>query len=165
MRKKYFMILLVLCLFSFVAPIYAADIYSCEASMKGVLIDSRIPEVVSTIVLVIKIVVPILLVIFGMIDLMKGLTSQKDEEIKKGQQIFVKRLISGALVFFVFVIVQLIISFAAADGEKTNIMTCAECFINGDCTYRKESNNDCPKVNDKQTILSENKNFCIEDTK
>lgn len=116
----------------------ALNIASCENSIKGAIIDEKIPNVVSTIITVIKIVVPILLIIFGMLDLMKGIIASKEDEIKKGQQIFIKRLIAGALVFFVFTIVQLIISFVADANEKTNIMTCAQCFINGDCTYKKQ---------------------------
>lgn len=158
MKKKCLMILVVLSLCFYASPVFAKDIYSCSDSINGALIDARIPEVVSTIVTVIKIAVPVLLVIFGMLDLMKGITAGKEDEIKKGQGLFVKRLISGALVFFVFTIVQLIVSFAAEEGDKTNIMTCAKCFINGDCTYMKNSNGTCPVG----TKLSENKKFCVE---
>ena len=161
MKKKMFLVLIAIVLFVGVTPVFAANIYSCESSIKGALIDSRIPEVVSTIVTVIKIAVPVLLVIFGMLDLMKGIIAQKDDDIKKGQQIFIKRLIAGALVFFVFTIVQLIISFAAEEGDKTNIMTCARCFINGDCTYKKV-NGSCPKVDGVETKLSKDGKYCIK---
>ena len=138
--------------------VLAANIYSCAGSLGDAMIDEKIPNMVSTIVTVIKIVVPILLVIFGMLDLAKGLIAQKEDEIKKGQQIFIKRLISGALVFFVFILVQLIISFVADDNDEANIMTCAQCFINGDCTYMKKSDGSCPSG----TKLSDNKKFCIK---
>lgn len=138
MKKKVLLIIIGIMLFGFVAtPVFAANISSCDAAISStVIIDEKIPKAVSTIVNVIKVVVPILLVVFGMIDLMKGVTSQKEDEIKKGQQLFIKRLISGAIVFFVFVIVQLLVSFAAGSGQNTNIMDCADCFINFDCTYR-----------------------------
>ena len=133
MKKKIlFMILLVFALVFFATPVLAANITACDGAIKGAMIDEKIPKVVSTIVTIIKIAVPVLLVIFGMLDLLKGITAQKEDEIKKGQQILIKRLISGALIFFVFTIVQLIISLIA-DDEKTNIMSCANCFINGDC--------------------------------
>ena len=136
----------------------AANIYSCANSLGDAMIDEKIPNIVSTIVTVIKIVVPVLLVIFGMLDLAKGLIAQKEDEIKKGQQLFIKRLISGALVFFVFTLVQLIISVVADDKDETNIMTCAQCFINGDCTYMKRSDGSCPSG----TKLSDSKKFCIK---
>ena len=40
----------------------------------------------------------------------------------------VKILIAGALVFFVFVIVKMLVSFVADDD---GIMNCANCFLNG----------------------------------
>ena len=112
------------------------------ASMEGcaylkISIDSKIANAVHTIILVIQVVVPVLLVVFGSIDFVKAMISQKDEEIKKGQQTFIKRLIAGALVFFVIAIVKLIISFAAGDKNKS-IINCANCFLNGanDCKVK-----------------------------
>ena len=90
------------------------------------------PYLVHTIITIIKIVVPILLIIFGMLDLMKGISAQKDDDIKKGQQILIKRLIAAALVFFVFAIVKVVIS-VAADETKNEILDCAGCFISNKC--------------------------------
>ena len=128
MKKKMFM-LLVLTLLVFYAPsVLAVNMTGCEASLPGVIIDTKIPNTVHTIIVVIKIAVPVLLVIFGMLDLFKGLSASKEDEIKKGQQLFIKRLISAAIIFFVISIVQLLVSFVAGDE---GIMTCANCFING----------------------------------
>ncbi len=137
MKKKIlFVVLLGILTFSFCSPVFAKNISSCDSVISSnVIIDEKIPNIVSTIITVIKVAVPVLLVIFGMIDLMKGITSQKEDEIKKGQSLFIKRLISGALVFFVFTIVQLIISFVSDDADN-NIMTCASCFINKECQYK-----------------------------
>lgn len=83
---------------------------------------------------IIQVVVPIILVIMGMITLIKSITAGKDDEIKKAQMAFVKKLIVGALVFFVFVIVKLLISVVADASDKGNIMKCANCFLNNeDC--------------------------------
>jgi len=136
-NKKMFLFVVVLGFFIFyVEPIFAANIASCDNVLGDAIIDEKIPNIVSTIITVIKIVVPVLLVIMGMLDLMKGITAGKEDEMKKGQQLFIKRLISGALVFLVFTIVQFIISFVADDNDKANIATCSKCFINGDCIYR-----------------------------
>lgn len=157
MKKKVLLILVLLLCVMYVPSVFAANIHSCSNSLGNVMIDEKIPNTVSTIITVIKIAVPVLLVIFGMLDLMKGITAQKDDEIKKGQQLFIKRLISGALVFFVFTIVQMIISFVANE-DKTNMMTCVQCFINGECTYEKKSNGKCPTGTEK----SDDDNYCIE---
>lgn len=93
---------------------------------------SALPKVISIIYSVVQVLVPIILVIFGTLDLVKGVISQKEEEIKKGQQIFIKRLISAVIVFFVFVIVKFLISLVA-DNSGNDIMDCVECFVENDC--------------------------------
>ena len=106
--------------------------------------SGMIPYVVSTIVLLIKIVVPVLLVIFGSIDFLKAVVAQKDDEIKKGQQTFIKRLIAAVIVFFVVQVVQLIISFASGDDDS--VVNCFNCFVNGDgckATSTTSSSNGC----------------------
>ena len=128
MKKKFsYLFLLMLCaLLS--TPIYAADVKGCSIIGNGVKIDVKIANTVHTVVLIIQIVVPILLVVFGMMDLVKAVIAGKEDEIKKSQMTFVKRLIAGALVFFVFVIVKMLVSFVADDD---GIMNCANCFLNG----------------------------------
>lgn len=128
MKKKFsYLFLLMLCaLLS--TPIYAADVKGCSIIGNNVQIDVKIANTVHTVVLIIQIVVPVLLVVFGMIDLVKSVIAGKEDEIKKSQMTFVKRLIAGALVFFVFVIVKMLVSFVADDD---GIMNCANCFLNG----------------------------------
>ena len=122
-------LILVLAFVLFVPSAMAADIYSCNAALGDVLIDEKIPNTVSTIITVIKIVVPILLVIFGMMDLFKGIVAQKEDEIKKGQQMFIKRLIAAVIVFFVTFVVQIVIRFVT-NGDNA-VMRCLNCFVNG----------------------------------
>ena len=157
MKKKYIIMILMVLTLLYVPNVFAYNIASCDVISENIMIDGKIPSLVSSIVTTIKIVVPILLVIFGMLDLMKGITAQKDDEIKKGQQIFIKRLISGALVFLVFTIVQLLISFVASD-ENDKFSGCVNCFINGDCTYKPSSSNGCPKG----YTLNNSKTKCVE---
>ena len=128
MKKKIILFVMLLAAVLYVPNVFAANITGCESVIPGVVIDAKIPNIIHTVIVVIKIAVPILLVIFGMLDLFKGLFAQKEDEIKKGQQIFIKRLISGALIFLVISIVQFLVSFVAADE---GIMTCASCFLNG----------------------------------
>ena len=159
MRKKVLFVVLIVCLFVVgVSPVLAANIASCEGAIGNAIIDEKVPNLVSTAILVIKIVVPVLLVVFGMLDFVKGITAGKEDEIKKGQQLFIKRLIAGALVFFVFTTVQLLISFVADEEDKDSITTCANCFLNGECTYKKIDDKTCPSG----TELSENEEVCVK---
>ena len=89
-----------------------------------------IPKLTSTIVDLLKIGVPVLLIIFGMLDFGKAVIAQKEDEIKKSQGLFIKRLISAALVFFVFIIVEVVFNLVAS-GEQKTIWDCVDCFING----------------------------------
>ena len=128
--KKSFKILFLMFLCSFlVSPVYAVDIKGCSILGDNISIDEKIANTVHIIILVIQIVVPVILVVFGMIDLLKAVIASKEDEIKKAQMVFVKRLIAGALVFFVFVIVKMVVSFVADDSK--GIMNCVNCFING----------------------------------
>lgn len=95
-------------------------------------IPELVPKVVKLAYTIIQIAVPVVLVIMGSLDLFKGISAQKEDEIKKGQQAFVKRLIYAAIVFFVLVIVKVLIS-AVADSSGSKILECAECFLEGKC--------------------------------
>lgn len=90
-----------------------------------------LPNLVSLIVNIIKVVVPIILIIFGMIDLGKAVAAGKEDDIKKGQSTFVKRLIAAVTVFLVVSIVQLVFSVLSANTGDTGITDCVSCFING----------------------------------
>lgn len=129
MKKIYkYLLLLILCSFlSF--PVYAKDITGCSVLGDNVMIDEKIANTVHIVVLIIQIVGPVLLVIFGMIDLLKAIVAGKEDEIKKGQMTFIKRLLAAVIMFFVILIVKMVVNFVADDSE--GIVNCASCFING----------------------------------
>ena len=105
----------------------------CEDLMGGTTgIPDQIAHIIGLAVTLIQIIVPILLIIWGMLDLGKAVMAQKDDEIKKGQQTFIKRLIAAAIVFFVIAIVKMLISFVA-DDEDGSLTNCFNCFVNGTC--------------------------------
>jgi len=131
MKKKKIIMLCFIALFAvfgFMSNAFAGD-FTCTAFGEDVLIDEKIADIISTIILAIQIAVPILLVIYGMLDLGKAIMAQKEDEIKKGQQVFIKRVIAAIIVFFVIVIVKLVINFVSKDNK--GIMACANCFIQG----------------------------------
>ena len=96
-------------------------------------IDNNLADLIHTIIIIIKFAIPILLIIFGMLDFAKGVIAKKEDEIKSGQNMFIKRLISAALVFFVVTIVQLVINLADDEtNEDNNTWKCANRIMNGD---------------------------------
>ena len=99
----------------------------------SLIIDSMIPNLVTTAVNIIKIVIPILLIIYGMLDLGKAVMAQKEDEIKKGQQTFVKRLIAAVIVFLVVFVVEIAIGLVAPRDSNENVWGCFNCLVNNEC--------------------------------
>ena len=100
-------------------------------------IPDGIGNVVHLIIIAIQVVVPILLIIWGMIDFAKAIIGQDEDKIKAGQKTFVKRLIAAVVVFLIVTIVQLAINLAVSvsesgDGnEAQTAWDCAYELING----------------------------------
>jgi surface polysaccharide O-acyltransferase-like enzyme len=94
----------------------------------GIDVPQELINVVNSIVKLIQIGIPLLLIIFGMLDLGKAVMAQKEDEIKKGQQTFIKRLIAAAIVFFVVAIVQLVLNITAPTSKDT-ILECVNAFV------------------------------------
>ena len=95
-------------------------------------IPKYVPKIINIVYLIIQVAVPIILVIIGMINLLKAITASKEEDMKKAQTLFLKQLVYGALVFFLFVLGKLVISIAADASDKPDIIDCTNCFINGE---------------------------------
>ncbi len=97
-------------------------------------IPAKGPEIVSMFILIAQIAIPIILVILGSIDFAKGIMSQKEDEIKKGQKAFINRLIIGAIVFFVVALSKILVSVVVDNSaNKGNIISCINCFANNEC--------------------------------
>lgn len=96
-------------------------------------IDNNLAELIHTIIVIIKFGIPVLLIIFGMLDFAKGVIAKKEDEIKAGQNMFIKRLISAVLVFFVVAIIQLAISLVddKNDVNESDAWKCADLIMNG----------------------------------
>ncbi len=96
-------------------------------------IDNDLAELIHTAITILKIGIPVLLIIFGMLDFGKGVIANKEDEIKSGQHIFIKRTISAALVFFVVTIVQLLINVVDDKNidDQSDTWNCANLILNG----------------------------------
>ena len=128
MKKKVFGIILFAIMFLPIISVSAVTKVSC-GNITG--IPEKIPELTSFAITVIQIAIPIVLVVMGSLDLFKGLSAQKEDEIKKGQQMFIKRLIYAAIIFFVVVVAKLLISVVADSTTSNNIAECIDCFLSG----------------------------------
>lgn len=127
-KKLLFIFMIFVCLFTFI-PNVNAENFTCSAFGSDVYIDKHLAQITKYVILILQIVAPIILVIMGMIDLMKGITSQKEDEIKKGQHLLIKRLIQAIIIFFVFAIVKFLVS--VVSQNSSSVIDCVNCFIDG----------------------------------
>lgn len=67
--------------------------------------------------------IPIVLILFGAIDLGKAVMASKDDEMKKAQGTLIKRVVYAVLIFFLFTIVTLVISMVSdsRDGDNKDV--------------------------------------------
>ena len=73
---------------------------------------------INNILNIVKYILPVLVIILGIIDFIKAIASDKDDEMKKAQGRFAKRLIAAALAFIIpFIIVFVLEKFGfVAEG-------------------------------------------------
>lgn len=102
-------------------------------------IDESIPKLISLFVDIIKIGAPILLIVFGMMDLGKAVMGNDEKKMKEEQGKFIKRCIYALIIFFVVAIVEFVVGLVSTSGadvsasNKKTAKTCIDCFINGEC--------------------------------
>ena len=92
---------------------------------------ANIWQVVGYVLLAFKIVIPILLIIFGMLDLGKAVIASKDDEIKKATKSLAMRAVSAVVIFFIPTIVGLVlvlISNFSESGAQDDWNTCRACI-------------------------------------
>jgi len=99
-------------------------------------IPGAVFNLVHYVVLIIQIVVPILLIIWGMLDFAKAVVGGDEDKIKAGQKVFIKRLIAAVLVFLVVTVVKLLVGLVGQLGVEgaagnDSVWACVEKFING----------------------------------
>ena len=58
----------------------------------------------------VKYIVPIIVIIMGILDFIKAMNADKDDEMKKAQKRFIKRIIAAALIFITPIIIEFILT-------------------------------------------------------
>lgn len=109
---------------------YKIEVVSC-GQLKD--IPKALPKLTNLFINFIKIIVPIALVIKSMIDLAKSVVAQKEDEIKKGQGTFIRRIVAAVIVFLIIALSQTLFSVFATANETNTITECVNCFLNNKC--------------------------------
>lgn len=89
-------------------------------------------RIVGIVVLGIKIVVPIVLIIVGMMDLAKAVTEKSEDNIKKAQNLLIKRAIAAGIVFLIASIVGVLMKLIGSDDYK-DCMPCINHPFGTEC--------------------------------
>ncbi len=95
-----------------------------------VCVNTTLPDTVGYFVSLIyvgfRIGVPILLIIVGMFDMGKAIVAKKEDDVKKAQQLLIKKIIVGVIVFLLPYFVELIVKIATRDES---IVDCIKRLI------------------------------------
>lgn len=76
---------------------------------------------------IVFIIVPIALIVLGLVDFSKTVTTGKDEDAKKNLNLFIKRLVNGIIVFCIPWIVNVFMSLL---GDLTSDVNWTDCYNN-----------------------------------
>lgn len=79
-----------------------------------------------------KIAVPIIIIVLGIVDFAKAVVSSDDKAISKATSSLFKRFIIGVIIFFVPTIVDVVFGFISdfTGDITTPIVACEECLLN-----------------------------------
>lgn len=94
-------------------------------------------RIVGIVVWGIKVVVPIILIVIGMIDLAKAVTEKSEDKIKEAQQKLIKRAIAAVLVFLVVSLVGVVMTIVGDASYEA----CMDC-INSPWSCNEEAKTD-----------------------
>ncbi len=100
-NKKLLMLVVPLLTFFINSNMVYADI--CSSMPKTL-------DIIKELLGIVKIAIPILLIVLGTVDFIKAMVAQDDQQMKKAQGAFVKRLIIGVVIFFVPMIMKFLLS-------------------------------------------------------
>ena len=136
--KKQKKLTIMLLLLSYIEPVMAMEVVKCGGFNN---VPYKIISFIGNIINTIKIIVPILLIIMGIVDMAKAVVSNDDKKMKESTKTFIKRTIYAVLVFFVIAIVQFVfktLEKSMADKEN-DLLSCVSCIIGNDCLKEQYS--------------------------
>ena len=104
----------------------------------------KVFQVIGYILFILKILIPILIIVLGMIDFGKSAISSDDKAMQKSAMSLVKRIIIGIAIFFVPLLVKIIFNMIGqfSSEMKKDYINCVNCltspYKNCDTSYKGE---------------------------
>ena len=115
-------------------------------------------QFVGYVLFIFKIAIPILLIIFGMLDLGKAVVASDDKEIKNATTKLAKRAVAGVVIFFIPTVVGFIFSIVAGWGEvRDTYELCKDCIVSPTSDECEDGTAPTNKTEDKKENKTEDK--------
>lgn len=129
------------------SSVYTGNFKFCDED--GVL---KTFQIVGYLITLIKVLVPLLLIIFGSIDFGKAIVASDDKAIQSAARMLVIRAVGGIIIFFIPTIINavtgLISNWSSVESEFTN---CSKCLLKtGECEGIRQ--NTCTHVKHGSTV-------------
>lgn len=107
--------------------------------------SAELMDFLHTVLVIFRIVIPVLLIIFGMVDLGKAVVSSDEKAIKSSTSSLIKKLVAALVIFFLPTIVSAIINLTGAKDENGNPVGSSKCIL---CITKGNDgdNNYCTKI-------------------
>ena len=111
---------------------------------------------IGEIIYIIRIVIPVIIILLGTLDLGKAVMAGEDKKIKEAQKTFIKRIIYGVAIFFIFTIVEVIFGLLGVETEKGDSKICWDCAT-------KPHSAECTKYVEEQEKKEKEEENSIQD--
>lgn len=136
MKKKMSLILIILITFTFnmnlvgaANPFKSGTINACGFEY----LPSKLPNFSSNLYDFIKLIVPIVLIVMGMVDLFRAMMANEISKMKDIQKKFVTRLIAAVVIFLVMALVEFVFKQVDKSADyKNGFVNCMNCILSGD---------------------------------
>ena len=108
--KKYsYILVLILILLIGMESVYALNTAdTCQSLFGSYSNPNSLRSIMKEILMIPKIAVPVIIIGLGMLDFSKAVLASKEDEMRKAQSTFIKRVLIGVTVFFVPTIINVL---------------------------------------------------------
>lgn len=94
-------------------------------------IPKGLPKFTNVIYKLVKVIVPIILIVMGMVDFLKAVLASDEQQMDTNPKNFMRRIGVAVLIYFVMTSVQLLVKVIGGNNQKS-ISSCFNCFINSE---------------------------------
>lgn len=98
-----------------------AEVKLCDANVMKVF------RIGGYVLIAVKIIVPILIIVFGMIDFTKAIVLNDQDQVKKSTMSLAKRAIAGIIIFFLPTLINTLFDFIY-EKTNTNVFNYESCW-------------------------------------